>query len=239
MSDPTHITAAQVYERLWGEAMARFAAGALQVDPHLVRREADRRTGITLLARPGADVLEQVGELAAELRAIEPEQYFYRPDELHLTVLALVSASEAFRLEQAPLARYHAVLGELFSRARPFRIRFHGITASPGAVMIQGYVEGEYLNQLRDMIRQALGRAGLAGSLDTRYQIVTAHMTMMRFRSQPRDLAQLVQALVAARERDLGSAWIDRIEFVANDWYMAHDRVKRLACYSLQSTEQI
>jgi 2'-5' RNA ligase len=235
-SDTPNNTVAQVYDQLWDEASARFAAGAPQLDRHLLCRAADQRNGITLIARPSADVLEQIGELAAELRALEPEQYFYRPDELHITVLTLVSASESFQLERAPLARYHAALGELFGRARPFRIRFRGVTASPSAVLIQGYVDDDYLNQLRQAIRRELGRVGLADSLDTRYRIVTAHATIMRLRAQPRDLAKLARLVGAARERDFGSARIDRIEFVANDWYMAHDRVKLLACYSLQPT---
>ena len=225
--------AAQIYDQLWDQALARFADGEAQIDQQLIHREADRRTGITLIARPGAEVVERIGQLAAELRAIEPEQYFYQPDELHVTVMTLVSASDSFDLRRAPIATYHAALGQLFRRAYQFSIRFRGLTASPSAVLIQGFVDNHYLNQLREAIRQELGHAGLADHLDVRYRIATAHCTTMRFRARPRDLPRLVRQLRAARERNFGSATIDRIDFVANDWYMARDRVQLLASYRL------
>jgi len=222
-----------VYERMWAEAAGRFARGQVQVDQHLLRRAADRRTGITLIARPSAATIARVGELVAELRGQEPGQYYYRPDELHITVLTLVSASESFALGQAPIAAYQAALGHIFEHASPFRLHFRGVSASPGAVVIQGYADGDRLNLLREPIRQALARAGLAGGLDTRYRIVTAHTTFMRFQAQPADLARLARQLRAARERDFGSTLVERIEFVANDWYMSHDRVQVLAAYHL------
>ena len=235
VTDPAAPAASQIYDRLWEEALCQFAAGEAQIDTHLLHRQADRRTGITLIARPSAEVVERIAELATELRAIEPEQYFYQPDELHVTVMSLISASESFDLNQAPIAAYQAVLGELFSQARPFTIRFRGVTASSDAVLIQGYVDDDYLNQLREAIRWRLGGAGLAGSLDTRYRIVTAHTTMMRFRARPHHLPSLVRQLRLAREREFGSALVERIDLVVNDWYMANDRVQLLACYPLQS----
>jgi 2'-5' RNA ligase len=223
-----------LYDRLWAEAQSHFAAGVVQVDQHLLRRSADRRMGITLVARPGAEVTTQVAALIRELRELEPYQYFYRADELHVTVLTLVSASEAFDIRRAPLAEYQSLFADLFRREPCISIRFNGVTASPGAILAQGYAEGDALNRLRDRLRQALARAGLAESLDSRYRISTAHATLMRFQTQPCDLHRLVAWLSATRERDFGRAVVEDIEFVANDWYMSRERVTTLATYSLQ-----
>jgi 2'-5' RNA ligase len=128
---------------------------------------------------------------------------------------------------------YRSVFAELFERIHRFRIIFRGITASAGAVLIQGYVEGDYLNKIRDMIRSELQCAGLAENLDVRYKIATAHSTIMRFRSQPRDIQKLIARLHTARDCDFGSTMVDQIDFVFNDWYMSHDRVEVLATYHL------
>jgi 2'-5' RNA ligase len=233
----TRDAAQQVYDQLWAEISERLAIGAVAIDHHLSKREADRRRGITLIARPGPQAAARIAGLIGELRAQEPEQYFYRPDELHVTVMTLVSASDSFDLSRTPLAAYQSILAEQLAQLCPFRIDFSGVTASPGAVLVQGFVEGDRLNQLREAIRRELGRAGLGESLDTRYRIVTAHTTVMRFRSPPRDPQQLAERLRAARERDFDSTLVDRLDFVFNDWYMSHDRVRVLATYPLCQDE--
>jgi len=228
----------QVYDDLWAESSKHFAAGHVHVDRQLLRRQDDRRRGLTLIARLGGETTARVAELVGELRACAPEQYFYQPDELHVTILTLISASERFDLQQAPIATYAAVFAELLRSIEPFQIRFSGVTASPAAAMIQGFVQGGALQALRETIRLQLGLAGLASSLDTRYRIVTAHVTFMRFCNQPRDLAQLGARLRAARERDFGISTVERVDFVANDWYMSRDRVQIWAAYPLQHREQ-
>jgi 2'-5' RNA ligase len=222
-----------VYDRMWAEATARFASGDVQIDDHLRERDADRRRGLTLIVRPSPETLARVVELIAELREREPEQYFYRADELHVTVLSLVPASEAFVLDEVAVAAFGVPLTELFERSRRFRIRFAGVAVSAGAALIQGYAEGDHLNQLRDAIRRKLAAAGLADGLDVRYRIVTAHATFMRFAAPPRDLLSLTARLLAARTHDFGKTWVEQIDLVANDWYMAHDRVQVLATYPL------
>jgi 2'-5' RNA ligase len=231
---PTDDAARQVYDRLWDEINERLAAGAVAIDRHLLEREADRRRGITLIARPGPQAAARIAGLIGELRAQEPEQYFYRPDELHITIMTLVSASDSFDLNHTPLAAYQSILAGLLAQFCPFRIDFRGITAGPGAVLVQGFVESDRLNQLREAIRCDLGRADLGENLDTRYRIVTAHTTVMRFRAPLRDPQQLAVRLRAARERDFDSALVDRLDFVFNDWYMSRDRVRVLATYPLR-----
>ena len=223
----------QIYDRLWAETIERFAAGEVQLDRYLSRRDADRRTGITLIARPDPNTIARFSGLVSDLKALEPDQYFYRPEELHVTVMTLVTGSETFDLQKAPIAAYRSVFAGLFERIHRFCITFRGITASAGAILVQGYAEDDYLNKIRDMIRSELQRTGLAENLDVRYKIATAHSTIMRFRSQPRDIQKLIARLHAARDYDFGGTTVDRVDFVFNDWYMSHDRVEVLAIYHL------
>ncbi len=229
VSDPVQ----QVYDDLWGKAMASFTAGQVQTDPYLIHPETDFRRGITLITRLTPEVRGQFSSLLDSLKAQEPEQYFYQPSQFHLTMMTLILASAEFALPQVPIATYHSIFLNLLPQFRRFTLHFKGITASPSSVMAQGYVDDNYLNNLRTAIRQALQPAGLADRLDVRYKIVTAHITLMRFRSQLRDLPGFMATLAAARHHDFGLAAVERVDFVVNDWYMSPGRVNLIATYPL------
>jgi 2'-5' RNA ligase len=227
----TDQAAQAVYDRLWAEAQEHFAAGRVKTDPHLLDRAHDARRGISLIIRPTPDMIARLGVVIDELDAIVPGQHVYRPDELHVTLLSLISAAAGFDLDAVPLDRYRAVLGDLFAQTQPFAIRFTGVTASPDTVFVCG--QSDALNALRDCLRDDLTRAGLGETLDRRYHIVTAHSTVLRFQAQPDHLPELVRYLAAQRGREIGMFSAERVEFTLNDWYMSHDVVRVLETYRL------
>jgi 2'-5' RNA ligase len=224
----------RVYDHIWADAMARFVRGTVETDPYLLDKQSDRRLGITLrihIETPA--VAAGFSEIIEQLREQEPDQYYYYPDEYHVTLLALVSAAMGFDLADVPTAVYDRVFAGIFGHVRTFGIRFHGITASPSSVMVQGFSENGYLNEVREIIRCRLDQAGLGDTLDQRYRITTAHSTIMRFRSQPRCLPALISQLTALRERQIGTARVEGVDFVFNDWYMSRGRVRVLSKYGL------
>jgi 2'-5' RNA ligase len=227
----TESSAQAVYDRLWAEAQEHFAAGRVKTDPHLLDRAQDRRRGISLIIRPTPDMIARLGAVIDELNAIVPGQHVYRPDELHVTLLSLISASADFDLDAVPLDDYRAVLGDLFAPVQPFAIRFVGVTASPDTVFVCG--QSDALNALRDRLRGDLTRAGLGETLDRRYRIVTAHSTVLRFQSQPDHLPELARYLIAQRTREIGAFAAETVAFTFNDWYMSHDVVRVLETYPL------
>lgn len=221
------------YDSIWAQAQASFAAGAAALDPHLLDKTSDRRRGATLLIRPGAAVAARVAEALAELRRIEPGQHYYRPDELHVTVLSLFTGVEQPEPYFARMPVYRAAIDAALCGLEAFSIRFDGLTASPAAVLVQGFTAGPQLEESRAALRAAIGAAGLGHTLDQRYVIATAHMTAVRFCRPPQDLPRLAAALQALRTCDFGSAEVAAIDLVENDWYMSHDRVRLLHSYPL------
>lgn len=232
MAGPDPVQA--VYDRLWGEALAAFESGQVRADPHLLNRAADTRYGMTLIIRPAPAVIARMTDLIGQLLEIVPGQHGYRPDELHLTLLALVNCVPDFDPESAPLDAYRAVLDDLFRQAAPFTLRLGGVAASQDCVFVCGTSPDNAINALRDTLREKLSAAGLGETLDRRYRLVTAHSTILRFSSQPEHLPRLVEFLKSARERDLGTFEVREIEWVTNDWYMSHDRVRLLGRYALK-----
>lgn len=231
ISQPT--SAQQVYDRLWAEALTSFSAGSVRIDPFLLSRATDERRGITLIIRPDAAVIARIMDVIEQLREVAPEQHFYHPEELHITILSLIGVNQDFDLQKLPMAVYQSIFADVFSQVAPFKVHFRGLTASPDSILVQGYAADDALNQLRDKLREALHQAGLGSTLDRRYRTVTAHSTFMRFQAQPSNLPGLVDRLTSLREIDLGTFDVNQVEFVQNDWFMSRDRIVRLACYPL------
>ncbi len=221
------------YDTMWQGAQAAFAAGAVTLDTQLLDQARDRRRGATLLIRPAAAVSLRIAEVLADLKQIEPGQYFYKPAELHVTVLSLFSGTEQPEPYIAQLPLYRRAIDQVLAAAAPFSLRFDGLTASPAAILVQGYPGGSQLHDLREALRAAIHAVGLGHNLDRRYRISAAHMTAVRFCRPLRNPARLTAALQSLRRHDFGHSPVTEIELVYNDWYVSQDRVHPLHTYPL------
>lgn len=223
------------YDAIWAQAQAAFSTGATSLDPCLADKANDHRRSATLLIRPSAAVADRVAAALEQLRALEPHQYYYQPHELHVTVLSLWTGTDHPEPYFAQLPVYRAAIASALAAAPAFALHFDGFTASPGAVMVQGFADGPKLNHLRDRLRSAIAAAGLGHTLDQRYRIHAAHMTAARFSHPFQDLPRFNAALHGLRHCDFGSCAATQIHLVENDWYMSADRVRLLHCYPLDT----
>lgn len=221
------------YDKMWLAAETAFAAGAPSLDPHLPGKANDDRRGATLLIRPSAAVAAAVGRTLAELRRLEPDQYYYAPEALHVTVLSLFTGTSDPEPYLAQLPLYRRAIDRALAASAPFTLHFDGLTASPAALLVQGYPLGPELERLRAALRSAIDDVGLGHNLDRRYRITTAHMTAVRFCRPLKDPRRFVTALQSLRRRDFGSSPVTEIHLVENDWYMSRDRVRLLHTYPI------
>jgi 2'-5' RNA ligase len=222
-----------IYEELWNEAAAAFERGEPQIDPQLSHRTSDLRRCVTLVLRLSPPVRAKVSEYLDRLSTVCPEQYYYRPEELHVTVISIISGSELWRKEMRQLAACRAVLSDVLNRQHAFKIAFKGITASPGAVLIQGFPMGDGLENIREDLREAFTRGGFGGMLDRRYKIRAAHITAMRFQKPVADLKRLVSLLEEGRQIDFGETDVNSLQLIWCDWYAAAHSVRTLQEYRL------
>ena len=223
----------KIYDGLWEDAMTQFARGQVELDWYLANRERDQRLGLTVIARPSQSIVDQFSALIHQLRLVEPEQYYYQPDELHLTILSLFTATEHSRPFFARLANYMSACEAVLSTAECFAVDFCGVTASTGSIMAQGIPQDGNLEFLRERLRKALRAQDLSQGLDTRYRLSTAHTTLMRFRRPPQALPKLVGILKEYRDYYFGGMIFRSLQVVKNDWYMSRGRVEVLAEYRL------
>ncbi|MDO7888259.1 2'-5' RNA ligase family protein [Hymenobacter cheonanensis] len=220
------------YDALRQTARPRLASGAAELDT-LLDSPLDTRRGLTVLARPPAAITAAIEALLADFRRIEPAQYYYPAADMHLTILSIISAHAGFSLAAIEPAAYARAVGEALRGLPPFAIRYAGLTAVPGGVLVQGFPLDEGLQLLREALRAHFRQAGLAHSIDQRYQIQTAHSTVIRFRSPLASPALLVAALERCQRQFIGTFEVNTVELVFSDWYQRAAHTQRLATYRL------
>jgi 2'-5' RNA ligase len=225
----------EIYEQLWQQAVTAFERGCPQLDSHLLDKAKDFRRSVTLALRPSIAVQEKVNRFLGQLNALAPEQYFYSPAEFHVTALSVISGTEWWRKEMRALAACRAIIAKVLARQKSLAIQFRGVTASPGAVMIQGFPVNDALNILRDELREALAQNSLAGQLDRRYKNCTAHITILRFQQAQSDWKKLLTFLAEHRRTDFGEMTVNRLELVWSDWYASAATARILQEYHLST----
>lgn len=188
---------------------------------------------MTLIFRPAADVRDAVADFIHRLTRFCPEQYFYRPEELHITILSIFSGTELWKQELERLQRCQPIIGKALKTQHPFKIKFHGVTASPDSVLIQGFPLDDGLAAIRTALRDSFARKGFGDMLDRRYKVVAAHITIMRFCRPCPDMKPLLKFLKENRQTDFAQCEIDRLELVLGDWYASADKVTTLEEYQL------
>jgi 2'-5' RNA ligase len=227
------------YSKLWGQAVQSIETNSVRIDPSLVNKDSDLRRGFTLICRPSHSVQRNVMDFLGEARMVEPNQYYYQSHELHTTVLTIITCHVDFRLNEIDLSPYVEALNQAVANVPMFQIRYHGITASPECVMIQGFPEGQTLELLRQNIRDTFKELGVHSTLDKRFKTHTAHMTCLRFQDSLMTNAEFLSYLQQNKDTDFGTSEIFDLEFVVNDWYMSEENTKVLRCFQLNWTSPL
>ena len=225
----------QIYEQLWDEAVRAFERGEPQIDSHLSDKGNDLRRGVTLIFRPSPFVRDAVANFTRQLGAVCADQYFYRPEELHVTVLSVISGTAFWQSEFERIADCRPIINDVLRYHRCFKIRFRGVTASPASVMIQGFPTDDGLAAIREDLRTAFTEKGLGDMPDRRYKIAGAHMTVMRFRKPCADCKGLLAFLKEHREMDFGESEVANIQLTLADWYSSAETIQTLEEYDFRT----
>ena len=158
-----------------------------------------------------------------------------------MTVLSIVSCYDGFALPRKRIPEYLEVIGqavrdlqEMEATETPaFPIRFRGVAVTAAGLVICGYPEGDALQHLRDALRRRFRESGLEQSIDSRYSITGAHLTVFRWTERLRDPEAFLRLAENWREVDFGTCRVDALQFVYNDWYQRRGRVQELGVIRL------
>ncbi|SDR94119.1 2'-5' RNA ligase [Polaribacter sp. KT25b] len=215
------------YSKLYKESIKNICVGKYRID-NLIDSKGDKRFGITLLVRPSNDVKEKIEKLILELKKTEPNQYYYPNSDIHITVMSIISCYDGFNIENIELSKYIELIKKCLPTKKNIEVNFKGLTASTSCIMVQGFLNNNLLNEIRDNLRFEFKKSELEQSLDKRYSIETAHSTIVRFRNQLNKKESFLKIIEDYVDFDFGTFEITKIELVYNDWYQRKKLVKKL-----------
>ena len=221
------------YDNLFKESIQKIKADNYQID-HLIDSTLDNRFGVTLIIRPDILVKNNIQTFLSDLKTIEPEQYYYPDSDIHVTVLSVISCYNGFDLAQISILDYIELIKKSIATQKSFGIEFRGITASPSCIMVQGFLNDDTLNNIRDTLRINFKDSGLQQTIDKRYAIQTAHSTVVRFRKRLTHKDEYLEVLDNYRDYHFGTSTIENIELVCNDWYQRKEFVKDLYRFNIK-----
>ncbi|MGL1887099.1 MAG: 2'-5' RNA ligase family protein [Reichenbachiella sp.] len=221
------------YDQMWDAGWSALSVGTCNLDS-LIDDPLDTRRGLTLRYRLNTRLLNQFCSFGKKLRDCFPKQYYYAGDEIHMTVLSIVSAERGFKLDEKELPIHLKLIEEVLSHTAPFQIQFEGVTLSGTGPLIQGYLLSSELDELRNNLRNIYANTDVFSSIDKRYPIETAHVSLMRYIEKVDFSNDLQEVLKALREEQFGSGLVDSVELVYNDWYHSSSKTRVLKTFKLK-----
>ncbi|AGH80880.1 hypothetical protein PCNPT3_04690 [Psychromonas sp. CNPT3] len=223
-----------LYSKMWTDSIDKFNTNTCVVDP-LIHYPADLRRGITILSYFDQSVGVNISNFLAELKTIEPHQYYYPQNELHLTILSIISCITGFKLSDIEVEAYCDVFKETLKNMGGFKVQYKGITTSSSCILIQGFPDIKQLKHLRDSLRINFKKAKLQSTIDSRYKIITAHSTVMRCLTPFENSHNLVNILHKYKNHDFGTLDVNSLELVFNNWYQNLGITKHLSRVELKT----
>ncbi|MCC9071356.1 mutarotase [Flavobacterium sp. F-65] len=221
------------YTNLFTESCEKISNDNYVIDTQ-IDNLSDNRFGITLLIRPTEEIKNSIQLFLNELKEVDASQYYYPNSDIHITVMSIISCYDGFNINHITLQDYIAVINTCIAGLNKSIINLQGITASPSAVMIQGFPSDTSINELRDTLRTAFKQTTLEQSIDKRYSLFTTHLTVTRFRKPINNKDLFLKTLHKYRDYNFGKFEIKNIELVHNDWYQRADFVKHLFDFNLK-----
>ncbi len=223
---------AEHYNQLYKTSSESIISRNYSLDPK-INDPSDSRFGITLLLRPSEKIKTNIQLFLKELKAVEPNQYYYPDSDIHITVMSIISCYEGFSLDKINLEDYIKIIEKSLEDLGEIKIEFRGVTASNSAIMIQGFPSDETLNNLRNKLRENFRSSTLEQSIDSRYSIATAHSTVMRFTEKLQNPEKLIEVVEQFRDYNFGEFTADKLELVFNDWYQRAENTILLKDFEL------
>ena len=215
------------YKKLYHESINKISSDNYHIDT-LIDSKNDRRFGLTLIIRPSNEIKKKIQNFLKNIKEIEPNQYYYPNSDIHITVMSIISCYSDFDMSKIDVQKYIDLTEKCLLKGRDLNITFKGITASPSGVMVQGFMNNNELNDIRNRLRKAFKNSNVEQSLDKRYLIQTAHSTIIRFRKELSHKEKFLELLDNSINYDFGTFKVNKFELVYNDWYQREQYVKKI-----------
>lgn len=200
------------YKNIYEKHKEKLLKGGVG-DKFLTSPDIDTRMSLVLLIRISKAISEKISLYLNEIKAIEPDLYFYPKEAFHITVMDILRGAPN-RTIPNNIEDYIQCIRECTDKINPFYIKFKGITASDNALLIKGYYEYG-LEELRQLLRKKFANNNL--SLEERYKTISSHITVMRIPDKLSNPNAIVKSI--KRNIEFGEMQVNSLELVFHNWY--------------------
>jgi 2'-5' RNA ligase len=138
----------------------------------------DMRCGVNIVCRPTIDVVEYIVSIQEYLRSLEPDQYYYPPSDLHLTLVEICHSrtpEDVFRIASA----VGSEIRRIAAMTIPPKVDSPMLVFDAHAAALNFLPIDDALQNARQSIVHELGNIGI--SIDSRHEARSAHVTLMRY----------------------------------------------------------
>lgn len=170
---------------------------------------------LVLLIRPTEEIKLKIKEVENKLKNIENNQYYYPKKDYHITLLEFISPKLNFKYTQEQVEIYDRIVKKVLGNTNKFKIKFNGIIASEGAIIVKGYYPKE-MEELRVNLRNEILNSGL--ELDERYPTKSCHITISRFKQKIQEREEFIKFVQDYGNYDFGEFEVSNIELVYHNW---------------------
>lgn len=187
------------------------------------------KMGLILAIRPTEEVQENISKIQERIKSIEPNQYYYKKSEYHITLLDLIRARQDYVYTDDQIRIYDNIIKKSIIDTRPFKIRLKGLITSDGAIMVKGYYENE-MNSIRENLREYIENNAIKN--DEKYKTISSHITICRFKEKINNRSALLDFVKNYAEYDFGSFEVSIFELTYHNGYYSKKEVlkKYLIC---------
>jgi len=163
-----------------GERAIRTAG--IEVDEILAKEiispNSDTRNGVSIIARPLPEVAEEIRRIQRHLFALEPQQYYYPPQDLHTTIVEVAFGKTPAEVSSIVEQLHQALPAIMRDLPEPI-LEIVGMGFDPKGCAINFVPRNEQLQILRAQIQERLEGIGIP--LKSRYLTTAAHVSFFRY----------------------------------------------------------
>lgn len=228
------------YELFTASGRVALRASGVSADPAMFPPDHDTRRGLGVFFFQEAIKHRSLPVMRAIHEAFPNEAVEYglpgSPATQHVTFLELVGVvpHEEFEKSIRPLIpAYHRVSSKVFETMHPIHAYFMGIAVNPTTIIMKGYPDDQYYNEVREVLREEIRKAGLPELKRRKVQIF--HSTIARFIRPIRNIEKLITLGKTFQDYDFGEDIFTTLHMASASWLMAESQIERLYEYRLLS----
>lgn len=213
-------------------------AGDITKLPHVAAMrseyDSDQSRCLTTVHFLPAIIRERIKKLIIEpLQAIEPEHYFYPPDDLHLTLKNIRANQFPSSFSDDDIQKVDALLARLIPTLPPLHFTLEGALLFPTNIWLAGYAD-ESLERFIHLMDQELEKIGLKDDRKRASdKYFWTNISVCRFVHTPGP--KLIEIAKELRHVKLGEVIVDHLELVTGNTALQKGSRKILERYNFAS----